>query len=219
LAATALTVVLIVAAESPRGCEFAELVPDHRLSNKYRGVLAAIMNRKGVTQEVRCNNRPAGPGLNDVLGPLLGLNIHLLLQVAVDAGAVLYATWHLGLLSALLAGATTTNNLGVAAFVGLACTTLELTPGADRVASTGGLTLTTTVGVVHWVHHNTANGRALALPATPACFAPADVHLFTVADCTHGGAATCFDVPDSAGRHTQWCVFPFLSNQLNRSSS
>src|SRR5690625_3640511 len=75
LAATALAGVLIVAAECPRGCEFAELVPDHRLGDEHRNVLAAVMHRESVTEEVRGNYRPAGPGLNDVLSPLLVLNI------------------------------------------------------------------------------------------------------------------------------------------------
>src|SRR3954451_21253355 len=49
--------------------------------------------------------------------------------------------------------------------LGAAGATLGLARGVDRVATTGGLALTTTVRVVHRVHGDTTAGRALALPA------------------------------------------------------
>src|SRR5690606_8817569 len=93
-AATTLPVVLHVAAEGPRGSELAELVADHRLGHEDRDVLATVVHGKGVTEEVGRDDRPTGPGLDDVLGPLLVLRVHLLLEVVVDEGALLQATRH-----------------------------------------------------------------------------------------------------------------------------
>src|SRR5450756_2255399 len=94
-AATALAVVLVVAAEGPRGGELAQLVADHRLGDEHRDVLVAVVHGKGVTKEVGGDDRPTGPGLDDGLGPLLVLGIHLLLKVVVHEGALLEAAWHL----------------------------------------------------------------------------------------------------------------------------
>src|SRR5215210_1409572 len=76
--------------------------------------------------------------------------------------------------SALLAGLAATDDLGVAGLA-LARTALGLAPGGHRVTSTGRLALTTTMRVVHRVHDDTADGRALALPAHAAGLAPVDV--------------------------------------------
>src|SRR3712207_4619276 len=45
-ATTALAVVLLVAAERPRGGELAQLVPDHRLGDEDGRVLAAVVHRE-----------------------------------------------------------------------------------------------------------------------------------------------------------------------------
>src|SRR4051794_28505008 len=169
LAATALAVVLLVPAERAGGREFAELVTDHRLGDEHRDVLAAVVHGDGVTEHVRYQHRSPGPGLDDVLGPLLVLYVHLLLQVVVDEGTLLQATWHRnGLLSALLAGTAAADNHLVARLVRTTGTAFGLAPRADGVPSTGGLTLTTTVRVIDRVHRDTTHRRALALPAHPA---------------------------------------------------
>src|SRR5690606_15260820 len=124
-----------------------------------------VVHRKGVTQEVGRDDRPAGPGLDDRLGALLVLNVHLLLEVVVDEGPLLQAARQVWSSLALLAGAAATHDQLVARLVRTAGTALGLAPGADRVATTGGLALTTTVRVVDRVHRDTADGRALALPA------------------------------------------------------
>src|SRR5947209_19621667 len=76
--------------------------------------------------------------------------------------------------SALLAGAAAAQNQLVA---GLAApgTALGLACRVHRMASTGGLALTTTVRVVYRVHHHTTDGGALSLPAHPTGLAPVDV--------------------------------------------
>src|SRR5699024_1405907 len=116
-------------------------------------------------------------------------------------------------LSALLTGAPTTHDELVTRLVRPTRPSLFLTPGTHRVTPTRSAALTTTVGVVHRVHHDTAHVRALALPAHPAGLAPADVGLFGIAHGAHGGAAPGVHVADLARRHPQLGVRPFLGHQ------
>src|SRR5690625_5116237 len=217
-ATTRLAVVLLVPTERARRGELPELVADHRLGDEHRDVLATVVHREGVAQEVRGDDRPAGPGLDDVLGALLVLHVHLLLQVVVDEGALLQTARHLVVfsLSALLAGAPTTHDQLVARLVRTAGAALGLAPGAHRVTATGGLALTTSVRVVHRVHRHTTGLRALALPAHPAGLAPADVGLLGVADLTDAGAAAGVDVADLTGGHPQLGELALPGHQLHR---
>src|SRR5581483_1982639 len=114
--------------------------------------------------------------LDDLLGVLLVLRVDLLQQMVVDERTLLEATRHRLFLSglALLAGAPAADDELVARLVRLAGTALGLAPRADRVTTTGGLALTTTVRVVNRVHHDTTHRGPLALPAHPAGLAPVD---------------------------------------------
>src|SRR3954447_15268224 len=112
-----------------------------------------------------------------------------------------------------LAGLAATDDQGIAGLA-LARAALRLAPGGDRVATTGGLALATAVGVVDGVHHDTADGRALALPAHPARLAPVDVGLLGVADLAHRRAAADVDVAHLAGRHPQLRAGALLGDEL-----
>src|SRR6478735_3919183 len=216
LAAATLLVVLLVTLERAGRRELTELVADHRLGHEHRDVLAAVVHREGVAQHVGVDHGPARPGLDDVLGARFVLGVHLLLKVVVDEGALLQATRHFrGLLSALLASTTATHDELVAFLVGAPGTALGLAPGADRVTTTRGLALTTTVRVVDRVHGHTTDGRALALPAHAAGLAPVDVALLGVADLADGRAAARVDVADLTGRHTQLGVGAVLGDELD----
>src|SRR6478735_6857389 len=172
-AATALLVVLLVAAEGAGGRELAQLVTDHGLGDEHRDVLASVVDRDRVTQHGRDDHRPAGPGLDDVLRAGFVLHDHLAKQVIVDEGALLKTARHLLLLLlTLLAGVTTTHDVLVAFLVGVTGATLSLAPRGDGVTSTGRLALTTTVRVVDRVHRDTTDGRANALPAHAAGLTP-----------------------------------------------
>src|SRR6187200_1789054 len=92
-----------------------------------------------------------------------------------------------------------TNDQGIAGLA-LARAALGLAPGGDRVATTGGLALATTVRVVDRVHHDTADGGALALPAHAAGLAPVDVRLLGVADLADRRAAAHVDEAHLTGR-------------------
>src|SRR3954464_13228589 len=93
-APAALPVVLLVAAERPRGRELAQLVADHRLGDEHRDVLAAVVDREGVPEHLRDDHGATGPGADDGLGAPLVLRVHLLHQVVVDEGAFLQAARH-----------------------------------------------------------------------------------------------------------------------------
>src|ERR1700685_2470677 len=80
-------VILDMAAEGPRGCELAELVPDHGLGDEHRDVLAAVVHGDRVPQHRRDDHGPPGPRLDNSLGALFILHVHLLDQVVVDEGA------------------------------------------------------------------------------------------------------------------------------------
>src|SRR3954447_7957893 len=117
--------------------------------------------------------------------------------------------------SALLAGLAAADDHRVAGLVRPASASLGLSVRVHRVATTGGLSLTTTVGVVHRVHGHTAHGRALALPPHPAGLAPVDVRLLGVAHLADRGAAAQVDVADLARRQPQLCVRTVLGDQLD----
>src|SRR5437868_4562264 len=108
-AATAAAVFLDMATERPRRRELAELVPHHGVGDEYRDVLAAVVHGDRVTDHVRHDHGAPRPRLDDVLGALLVLDVHLLDQVVVHEGALLKATWHDERLLPFLLAATTDN--------------------------------------------------------------------------------------------------------------
>src|SRR3954453_8679702 len=87
-------VVLDVPTERARGRELAELVPDHRLGDEHRDVLAAVVDGDRVPEHVGDDRRTPRPGADDVLGALVVLCVHLGEQVVVDERALLEAAWH-----------------------------------------------------------------------------------------------------------------------------
>src|SRR4051812_14570899 len=56
--------VLHATTERARGRELAELVPDHRLGDEHRDVLAAVVHRDGVAEHRRDDHRTTGPRLD-----------------------------------------------------------------------------------------------------------------------------------------------------------
>src|SRR6185312_8649820 len=146
-----LPVILDVALERPGRRELAELVPDHRLGDEHRNMLAAVVHRERVPDHVGNDRRAARPGLDDLLRVLLVLGVDLLQQMVVDERALLQAAWHLpsSLPVMLLAGAPASDDELVARFVCLTRAALGLAPRAHRVSATRGLALTAAVRVVH----------------------------------------------------------------------
>src|SRR5215475_4673239 len=207
-------VVADVAAEGPGGRELAELVPDHRLGNEHRHVLAAVVHGDRVAEHRRDDHRAARPRLDDVLGALVVLHVHLLHQVVVDERALLQATRHCRVLLPLLLAAPAGDQL-VAGLVRRAGAALGLAPRTDRVPATGGLALAAAHRVVDRVHGHTAHGGPAALPATPAGLAELDVALLGIADLTDGCPAARVHHPDFAGRHAQGGAVTFAGQELD----
>src|SRR3954452_518950 len=162
-AAAALPVVLHVPAVGAGRCELPELVADHRVGHEDGDVLAAVVYGERVADHGRHDHRTTRPGLDHVVGALVVLGVHLLHQVVVHEGTLFQAARHWSGSSALLAGTATTDDLLVAGLAAAAGTAFGLAPRADRVATTRGLALASTVRVVDGVHDDTTNGRALAL--------------------------------------------------------
>src|SRR6476469_5207267 len=121
--------------------------------------------------------------------------------------------------SALLAGLAAADDHRVAGLVGPTRASLWLAVGVHRVATSGRLALTTAVRVVDRVHGDTADGRALALPAHAAGLAPVDVGLLGVAHLADRRAAAQVDVADLAGRHAQLRVGAVLGDELHGRTS
>src|SRR5690606_36054007 len=111
-------------------------------------------------------------------------------------------------------GLTTANDHAVGRLAA-ASTPFRLAVRVHRVTATGGTALTTTVRVVHRVHHDTADARALAAPPVAAGLAPVDVGVVGVADLTDRGPVAHVHVPDLAGRHAQLRARALLGHQLH----
>ena len=95
---------------------------------------------------------------------------------------------------------------------------LGLAPWRHRVASTGGLALATTVGVVDGVHGHAAGLGALALPAVAAGLADLDRVRLGVADLADGGAAVDGNPTHLGAGQAQGGVVAFLGDQLHARS-
>src|SRR5215472_15132328 len=111
----------------------------------------------------------------------------------------------------LLAGAPASDDERVTGLVPMAGAALGLTPRADRVTATGGLTLTAAVWVVYRIHDHTADRRALALPPHTTGLAPVDVCLLGIAHLADGCPAAHVDPTDLTARHTQRRVAALLA--------
>src|SRR5207342_1617261 len=83
-AAATLPVFLHVPAVGAGGGKLAELVADHRVGHEDGNMLATVVDGDGVTDHVGHDHRPTRPGLDDVVGALVVLGVHLLLKVVVD---------------------------------------------------------------------------------------------------------------------------------------
>src|SRR6267378_4280242 len=89
-----LSVVLDVTLEGPRRGELAQLVTDHGLRDEHRDMLASVVDGEGVSDEVGDDGRPTRPGLDDLLGVLLVLDVDLLEQMVVDERTLFQAARH-----------------------------------------------------------------------------------------------------------------------------
>jgi len=85
---------LDVAFEGTSWSKLAQLVADHRFCDVNRNMLTSIMHRNGVADHRRGDHRATRPCLNDILGALRILFIHLLFKVMIHEWTFLQATCH-----------------------------------------------------------------------------------------------------------------------------
>jgi hypothetical protein len=99
-------------------------------------MLAAVVDREGVPDEVGDDGRTTRPGLDDLLGVLVVLDVDLLQEMVVDERTLFKAARHRLLLPVvLLAGTPASDDELVALLVAFTGAALGLTPRADRVAA------------------------------------------------------------------------------------
>src|SRR6478672_10751311 len=172
--------------------ELAQLVADHRLRYEHRHVLATVVHRDRVPDELGEDRGGARPGLEHAL--LLAV-VHLLdplHQLGVDERPLLARRLLL---------------------VARAIAQRRLAPRRDRVAALV-LALAATVRVVDRVHDGAAHGRALTLPARAAGLAAGLVLVRLVAELPDGRAAGLLHTAHLAGRQTQQRHPALLGDQL-----
>ncbi len=83
-----------MALESSGRGKLTKLVADHVLGNVHRDELAAIMYGDGMTDHVRVDRRPAGPGAQHLLVVDLVHDVDLRHEVGVDEGTLFCRTCH-----------------------------------------------------------------------------------------------------------------------------
>lgn len=81
------------------------------------------------------------------------------------------------------------------------------------MTSTGGLTFTTTMGVIDGIHNNTPNLRTLSKPTGTTSLTDGNVHMVLVTNGTDGGGTLIEHHPHLAGGHLEGDVIPFLGDQ------
>src|SRR5258708_30498778 len=163
-------------AEGASRGELAELVPDHRLGDEDRHVLAPVVNGDRVPDHLREHGRGPRPGFDHLLFAGLVHRGDPRHQPLLDPGALFRRASHP--LPALLLAATPAAHdvaIGLLALLAGPVAERRLAPGSHRVATRRVVRLAAAVRVVDRVHrHATALG-ALALMAG---WAPPSAFLF-----------------------------------------
>src|SRR5438093_8180712 len=175
---------MAVRAKHAREGELAQLVPDHRLGDEHRHVLATVVHGDRVPDHLGHDRRAARPGLDDPLvAPTVHLD-HLGHQAVIAERTLLDGTWH-----RLAPSLPTAAHDELVRRLRLARAPFLLAPGARRMAPAAGLALAATERMVDGVHGHTANARPLAEPAVAAGLAQGYELVLGVPHLTDGGDA------------------------------
>src|SRR5690348_4289367 len=138
----------------------------------------------------------------------------------MDIGALLGRTRHRILFPFRLpapAGVTTSQNIFIGPLVMAGSEAHRwLAPGSLRLAADWRTSLTTTMRVVHWIHHRAAHMRAAPQIARASRLADAHVLVIEIAHLAHRRDALEMDGPLFAGRQAHDSVIAFLRHQLRR---
>src|SRR5437588_11010053 len=203
--------VMAVRPEHTGGGELAELVPDHRLGDEHRHVLAAVVHGDGVPDHLRHDRGTARPRADHTLVAAAVHLLDLLHQVAVDERPLLDAPGHASAPSL----AASSDDLLVRGLALLAGPALLLAPRARGVAASRGLPLAAAHGVVDGVHGDAAHRRTLRLP--PGATGLAELHqlMLGVADLTDRRLAVGLHEPHLAGRKPERGEASLLRDELH----
>src|SRR6185437_10181490 len=192
--------------EFPGGGELAELVADHVFGDIHRHMRLAVMNRDGQADHHRQNCRSARPRLDNALVAAPGHPRNLLEQGGMDIGAFLGRTRHRILFPFRLpapAGVTTSQNILIGPLVMAGPEAHRwLAPGCLWLAADWRASLTTTMRVVHWIHHRAAHMRAAPQIARASGLADAHVLVIEIAHLAHRRDTFEMDGPLLARRQT-----------------
>src|SRR4051794_7810414 len=193
-----------MAAERARGCELAQLVPDHGLGDEDRHVLAAVVDSDGVADHLREDRGGARPGLDHLLLVCLVHHLDALHEALLGPGPLLSRSTHRSS-PLLLASATSADDHGVGSLALLAGAVAQrrLPPRGDRVAARRLVRLAAAVRVVDRVHGDAAGLRANALVALAAGLADGEILVLGVGERADGRAAVGADQPHLAGGKAQ----------------
>src|SRR5207344_2945555 len=205
-----------VGAEGPRRRELAQLVADHRLRDKDRHVLAAVVDGDRVADHLGEDRRAARPGLQHLLGAGLVHRDDALDQRLFDPGALFRRTSHR--LSLLLSATPAAHDVAVGLLALLAGPVAErrLAPRRHRVAAGRVVGLAAAVRVVDRVHRDAARLRALALVAVAARLADLEVLVLGVGEHSNRGPTLGAHHPHLRGRQPQGHHLALLRRQLDR---
>src|SRR5262245_42059568 len=186
-----------VALERPRRRELPELVPHHVLGHVDRDELLAVVHRECVTDHLRDQRGPPGPGLDHLLLEALVQVLHLLAQVDVDELTLRDRPRHASFPRLL----PPPDDERVRARVVARLLPLRGNPprGHRRPAS-GGLPLAAAVRMVDRVHGDAADLGPPSLPPVPSRLADALVLVLEVPDLADRGVAVLVDLPRLARR-------------------
>src|ERR1019366_585647 len=200
-----------MAFEHAGGRKLAQLVSHHVFGDVHRNEFLAVVDRHGVTDELRKDGGAARPRAHHFLFAGGGEHNQLGFQVRVGKRPFFDRSTHMRLpFFALVRDNPLVGALVIARFE----TASGLAPGSDRVTAAGGFAFTAAMRVIHRVHGDAAVVGHLAQPTLASGFAEGNVFVIEVAHLSNGGHAFERHAADLARRQFQQRGAAFLGNQL-----
>src|ERR1039457_2802264 len=197
--------------EHPGGRKLAQLVSHHVFGDVHRNEFLAVVDRHGVTDELRKDGGAPRPRAHHFLFAGGGEHSQLGFQVRVGKRSFFDRSTHMRLpFFALVRDNPLVGALVIARFE----TASGLAPGSHRVTAAGGFALAAAMRVIHRVHRNAAVVGHLAQPTLASGFAEGNIFVIQVAHLADGGHAFERHAADFARGQLQQRGAAFLRNQL-----
>src|SRR5262249_51212367 len=189
--------------------EFTELMSDHVLGDVHGNELAAVVHGDRVSDHIGVDRRAARPGTHNLLVVGAVHRFDLDHQVLVDERALLCASRH----KTLFPSAAQNEFVGPLVVARLV-TASRLSPRSHWVTSPGGLSFTTAVRMVDWIHRHTAVYWTTSQPSLTTSLADRDVLMIGIPDLAHRRHAIDKHLTCLARRQLQRCVIAFFRDKL-----